>query len=234
MATCSSSIRRGVQVLLDRRRTATEADVGTVGRRERLVERGLDAVGDEVERGAALHLDRRARVVGEHEHRMVVRGIVAPPPVPVVAPRPAPPRPRTGPNMLRPMTVAPIPANPAATAASSTPVEPPGSPIISRPVRVSKTHSCSRGPPTPSGCSRSWSGPATYPSRDMAMAWTRSFGIVPLGRQRLGRQRLGRQRLGRQRLVDNGLVDNGLVDDGSPERRSRHHDLDVAQAEIVR
>ena len=30
------------------------------------------------------------------------------------------------------------------------------------------------------------------------------------------------------------LVDNGLVDDGSPERRSRHHDLDVAQAEIVR
>ena len=50
-----------VQVLLDRRRTPTEADVGTVGGRERLVQRGLDAVGDEVERGAALHLDRRAR-----------------------------------------------------------------------------------------------------------------------------------------------------------------------------
>ena len=32
-------------------------------------------------------------VVGEHEHRVVVHGIVAPPSVPVVAPRPAPPRP---------------------------------------------------------------------------------------------------------------------------------------------
>ena len=64
--------------------------VVAVGGRERLLERGLDAVVDEVERGAALHRDRRARVVREHEHRVVVGRLVTPPTRPrLVAPRPA-------------------------------------------------------------------------------------------------------------------------------------------------
>ena len=49
-----------------------------------------DAVGDEVERRAAFHLERRARVVGQHEDRHVVRRARAPPALPaVVGPRPA-------------------------------------------------------------------------------------------------------------------------------------------------
>src|SRR5205085_876330 len=44
----------------------------------------------EVERGAALHRDRRARVVRQHEHRVVIRRGVSPPASPgVVLPRAA-------------------------------------------------------------------------------------------------------------------------------------------------
>jgi hypothetical protein len=39
----------------------------------------FDAFGDEVERGSALHGDRVARMMGQHEHRMVIRRHVAPP-----------------------------------------------------------------------------------------------------------------------------------------------------------
>ena len=46
---------------------------------ERLGGRGVD----EVERRAALHLDRRARMVGEDERRCVERRVVAPPPSPL-------------------------------------------------------------------------------------------------------------------------------------------------------
>ena len=52
----------------------------------------------------------RTRVVREHEHRVVVRRVVAPPPRPLSSPH----GPRTGPNMLRPMIVAPIPSSPPA------------------------------------------------------------------------------------------------------------------------
>jgi hypothetical protein len=56
----------------------------------RPLERDLDAVCDEVEGGAALHLERLARVVGEHEDGRVVRRILTPPALPVlVSPRPA-------------------------------------------------------------------------------------------------------------------------------------------------
>jgi hypothetical protein len=66
-------------------------------------ERRFDAVGDEIERGAAGHRKRLARVVGEHEHRVVV-GRFSP-----HQPRQDSSRqgPRTGPNILRPMIVAP-------------------------------------------------------------------------------------------------------------------------------
>jgi hypothetical protein len=50
----------------------------------------VDAVGDEVEGGAALHLERRARMVGQHEHRHVVGRVRPPPALPgIVGPRPA-------------------------------------------------------------------------------------------------------------------------------------------------
>src|SRR5204863_6988759 len=49
-----------------------------------LFERGLDSVGDEVERGPALHLHRITRVMGENEHGVVVGRVVAPPARPLL------------------------------------------------------------------------------------------------------------------------------------------------------
>src|SRR4051794_23027890 len=56
------------------------------GRLTRLCVSGVEAVGDEVERGPAFHLDRLVGVVGEHEHRRVVRRLGAPPTAPVLIP----------------------------------------------------------------------------------------------------------------------------------------------------
>lgn len=44
----------------------------------------MDALGDEVERGAALHAEGRTHVVREYEHVAVIRGLLAPPALPAV------------------------------------------------------------------------------------------------------------------------------------------------------
>src|SRR6266498_5990984 len=75
------------------------------------------------------------------------------------------------------MIVAPMPVSPCATKSSSTPSAPPSMPCVARPLRVANAHSCSRVPPTPSGLSTLWSGPAAYPSSEMEKLCTRSFGI---------------------------------------------------------
>ena len=74
----------GLKILPDRRDAAADLHVLVAGRRPGLFERGLDPVGDEVKDRAALHLDGVARIVGEHEGRGVIRGIVAPPALPLV------------------------------------------------------------------------------------------------------------------------------------------------------
>src|SRR4051794_24298879 len=62
-------------------------DVPVAGRLLRTCVGRLDALGDEVEGGTALHLDRIVRMVGEDENRAVVRRLVTPPACPVgVAP----------------------------------------------------------------------------------------------------------------------------------------------------
>ena len=68
--------------------------------------------------------------------------------------------PRIGPNMLRPMIVAPKPALPRAANSSSRPSTPPPAPNMVWKVRVATNQSCRRSPPTPSGLSSPWSGPA--------------------------------------------------------------------------
>src|SRR5581483_11280417 len=79
-----------LQILPHSRYPAAQAYVLAVGRGLRLLERRLDAVGDEVKHGAALHLQRRAPVMRQDEHRRVVRRLLAPPAAPVVVgPRPA-------------------------------------------------------------------------------------------------------------------------------------------------
>jgi len=47
---------------------------------------GVEAIGDEVKRRPALHLDRRVRVMGEHEHGSVVGRLGPPPARPLLVP----------------------------------------------------------------------------------------------------------------------------------------------------
>src|SRR5215203_1962099 len=62
----------GGERLTDGRGAARDVDAILAGRLTRLRVCGLEALGDEVEARAALHLDRLAGVVGEHENRRVV------------------------------------------------------------------------------------------------------------------------------------------------------------------
>src|SRR4029077_1978332 len=76
--------------LADGGRAAADADVeatrGLLGRRERLRRAGVD----EVEGGAALHLDRAPDVMGEHKNGGMERRLLAPPALPLlVGPRSA-------------------------------------------------------------------------------------------------------------------------------------------------
>src|SRR6266487_4608314 len=59
-------------------------DVFAAGGLPCLFERGLDSVGDEVERGPSLHLHRITRVMGEDEHGVVVGRVVTPPARPLL------------------------------------------------------------------------------------------------------------------------------------------------------
>src|SRR5207237_8495113 len=76
---------------LPARPTAAAGSAAAAARRAaRLFERGVNALGDEANFRAALHLERRARVMREHEHRRVIRRLFAPPAAPaIVGPRPA-------------------------------------------------------------------------------------------------------------------------------------------------
>ncbi len=154
----------GAQVLLRRRGAAADRDVLAVRRGDGLLERALDAVGDEVEGRPALHLERRALVVGEDEHRCVERRVLAPPAPPLlVLPRAAD----------RPEHVAPHDRRADVLA------RPRGMPVVEGRLSALQVvlldassvsrqiHSWSASPPLPSGSSMLWSAPATYPSSDM-------------------------------------------------------------------
>ena len=125
-------------------------DVLAAGGLAGLRQRRLDAVGDEVEGGAALHLERLALVVGEDEDRHVEGRVLAPPAVARTSSQgPGPP-----PNMLRPMITAPM-----FSIASST-IGAAGVDLAAARCRAPRarpsslnTHSCSRIPPSPSGFS---------------------------------------------------------------------------------
>src|SRR6266536_5169119 len=72
------------QVLVSDLGAAPKHDVFAAGGVPCLFERGLDSVGDEVERGLSLHLHRITRVMGEDEHGVVVGRVVAPPARPLL------------------------------------------------------------------------------------------------------------------------------------------------------
>src|SRR2546425_8255109 len=79
--------------------------------------------------------------------------------------------------MCRPMIYAPMPSPKRLAKSLSGPVVPPVFPFISRNARVPTYQPCSSSPPTPSGCSRPWRGPAPYPSSEIAKLWTRSLDM---------------------------------------------------------
>src|SRR5437879_2673574 len=83
---CSPGFTRG-----QRRVTARPAsfhapvlEVSDAGGLSCLFERGLDSVGDEVERGPSLHHHGITRVMGENEHGVVIGRVVAPPARPLL------------------------------------------------------------------------------------------------------------------------------------------------------
>src|ERR1700722_15243040 len=77
------------QILLDGGHAAAQPDVLVARRLLSPLQRGLDPVGDEVEYRAALHADRRAGVMGQHEDIAMIGRFLAPPSLPLII------RPRT-------------------------------------------------------------------------------------------------------------------------------------------
>ena len=73
-------------------------------------------------------------------------------------------------NIRRPMIVAPALSTPSSTTSASSPVSPPSMPWRSRQLFSRTTHSWRPSPPSPSGCSSVWFGPATKPSSETEMS----------------------------------------------------------------
>src|SRR5690349_5262895 len=76
----------GVERLADSRGTTRDVYAALAGRLTRLCVSSVEPAGDEVEGRPALHLDRLVGVMGEHEHRRVVRRLGTPPTAPVLVP----------------------------------------------------------------------------------------------------------------------------------------------------
>src|SRR3954464_6638040 len=122
---------------------------------------------EEVERRAALHFDRRARVVSEDEDGCVERRVG--PHAPFQSGSSSQPG---WPNFPAPMISAPIPRSNRWRKTSSTPPLPPDWPIISRPQRALNIHSCSRCPAWPKCAVLVWPSPVPKPSSEMEKCCT--------------------------------------------------------------
>src|SRR4051795_12591382 len=91
----------GKEGLAHSRGAARDVYAALPGRLARLCVSGVEAAGDEVEGRPAFHLDRLMSVMGEHEHRRVVRRLPAPPATPVLIPLAADRPEHVPPNDLR-------------------------------------------------------------------------------------------------------------------------------------
>src|SRR4029453_10024184 len=98
-------------------------------------------------------------------------------PVPCPSPQGPPP---IGPNMFRPITPAPTFSRDSLTTRALSFTSPPGLPWASRHSASGTPQSWSRSPPSPSGFSSLWFGPATNPSSEIEI-WHLSLLIAPPG-----------------------------------------------------
>src|SRR5882672_3457612 len=74
----------GAQELSDCGHASAQPDVAVARGGLRLLERGPNSVGNEIEYGAALHRDRRPRMMREHEYRNMIGRLLAPPALPAL------------------------------------------------------------------------------------------------------------------------------------------------------
>src|SRR5258708_15771095 len=81
------------EILLNCCDTAANSYVALLCSIFRTLQRRMDAVGDEVKRRSALHLERFARMVGQDKRRDMIWRFLAPPPLPHSSPQPTPPTP---------------------------------------------------------------------------------------------------------------------------------------------
>src|SRR5216684_8762985 len=78
----------GAQIPPNSGYAATEADVAAARGSARLLQSGVNAFGDKAKLRTSRHLERRPRVMRQHEDRRVIRRLVAPPALPAaVGPR---------------------------------------------------------------------------------------------------------------------------------------------------
>src|SRR5260370_35637523 len=83
------------EILLNCCDTAANSYVALLCSIFRTLQRRMDAVGDEVKRRSALHLERFARMVGQDKRRDMIWRFPAPPPLPQASRQGAPPAPHT-------------------------------------------------------------------------------------------------------------------------------------------
>src|SRR5439155_21205521 len=74
----------GGEVLANGGNSPAEADVLAPSRLPRALQRGMNAIGNEVERRSALHREGRTSMVRQHKDGHVVGRVVAPPSLPAV------------------------------------------------------------------------------------------------------------------------------------------------------
>ena len=78
------------KILPDCRRSASDADILSLGGFSSTFQRDVYPFGDEMKRRAALHVEWRASMIGEHENLGMVNGILPPPSPPaLIGPGPA-------------------------------------------------------------------------------------------------------------------------------------------------
>src|SRR2546430_11918575 len=78
------------QILPNSCYAATDADVAAARCSARLLQSGVNALGDKAKLRTSRHPKRRPRVMRQHEDGRVIRRLFAPPSLPAVLPPPAP------------------------------------------------------------------------------------------------------------------------------------------------